>query len=50
LSYQKAVKEKKFDHPEVEELYKQLQAKRREVLRPSKEAILYINTLCDRMI
>jgi hypothetical protein len=44
------VKERKFEFEETKALYEQLKAKRREVLRFSKEAILYVNMLCDRMI
>lgn len=44
------MKERVFEFEETRTLYEQLKAKRREVLRFSKEAILYVNMLCDRMI
>jgi len=44
------VKRKVFADEDAKQLYEQLKTKRREVLRFSKEAILYVNMLCDRMI
>ena len=50
ITISKEVKKKVFPTEETKQLYDQLKVKRREVLRFSKEAILYVNMLCDRMI
>ena len=50
ITISKEVKRKVFPNEETKALYDQLKVKRREVLRFSKEAILYVNMLCDRMI
>jgi hypothetical protein len=50
ITISKEVKRKVFPSEETKALYDQLKMKRREVLRFSKEAILYVNMLCDKMI
>lgn len=46
----KEIKRKEFPSEQTKQLYDQLKEKRKQILRFSKPATLYVNMLCDKII
>lgn len=50
VTFTREVKRKEFPSEQTKALYDQLKDKRKQILRFSKPATLYINMLCDKII